>query len=96
MIIAILTPDRQRQIDQLNADTDEAVEAHAIHATRLQSRLDTLDAELLDNVLSGLPTPMDAIERRRQILAELDAINSILEQRCQRNQRAIDLLESTH
>lgn len=92
MLIAIVTPNRQQQIDQWNADTDAAVEIHAQSASRLQAQLDSLDADLLGNVLSGTETPPEAIEQRRRILSELDEINRALEQRCERNQRAIDML----
>ena len=78
----------QNIVQKLNADSDRAAEQHGVEAGRLQTELDSLDAEQIDAVLSGTKTPAKSIARRTEILAELSKLNQILEVACEANRRA--------
>lgn len=80
-------------VQKLSDDSDKAADEHGTAAGLLQSELDALDAEQIESVLAGTPSPPEAIQRRRAILDELNELNRVLEVACEGNRRAARPIE---
>lgn len=76
-----------------NADSDLAAEEHGALTSPLQAELEELDARQVDAFVVGAELPPECIERRQQILAEIQRANQAIEDRCEQNKKAVAALE---
>lgn len=80
-------------IARLQADSEAAADSHQRDAATLQAELKSIDQKHVDAVLAGTELPQKQVERRSQILNEIQTLNRVLDDRCQTNKRAIQPLE---
>jgi hypothetical protein len=80
-------------VARLQADSDAAADAHQRDAVLLQAELKAIDQKHVDAVLAGTELPQKQVERRAEILNEIQTLNRVLDDRCQANRRAIEPLE---
>lgn len=80
-------------VARLQADSDAAADAHQRDAEKLQAELKAIDQKHVDAVLAGTELPQKQVERRYQILNEIQTLNRILDDQCQANRRSIEPLQ---
>ena len=76
-------------VTRLEASKDEAAAEHAEAAAKIQSELDAVDAADIDAIVRKESPSQESLDRRRELLRELSALNEALELKLEAARRSI-------